>query len=146
MPSGLRQCDASLRAKSCKRLVTPTEENRIMAAELAAFLQGHGYTDEQWGRSGLDWVELKAIGANHMSRAVPLQSAADVVIGMLTRFTATHATRARLKSPDSLMEKILRKKLDEAELPPMQVRSPGPTGRGSTPLRSRYRTRSWVQE
>lgn len=81
------------------------------SAELLEFLSAHGYTPSQWEASGLAWEELKAIGRDHASRVRDLEAAGGVVRDKLEQCPAIHTIKMRVKTPESLMEKILRKRL-----------------------------------
>ena len=65
--------------------------------------------------SGLDWRELAAIYEDHTARHDELNDTANFVSAKLRRFPTVHSVRSRIKDAGHLVEKIVRKRLEEPE-------------------------------
>lgn len=77
-----------------------------------SFLERNRITEDQWVASGADWDVLKAIAEDHISRKQSLSSTAEFVAGRIRTFPGVHSVRWRVKDVEHLLEKIVRKKLD----------------------------------
>lgn len=82
--------------------------------ELREFLERHNYTAEQWKASGLTWEELRAIRDDHALRVDDLASAGRTVRDKLEKCPLIHTIKMRVKSPQSVAEKVLRKRLEDS--------------------------------
>lgn len=60
--------------------------------------------------TGLDPQVLEAIYNDHVKRMPSLETEADRLAAMLRRSPAVHSIKARIKDPEHLIDKILRKK------------------------------------
>jgi ppGpp synthetase/RelA/SpoT-type nucleotidyltranferase len=81
-----------------------------------AFLQEYRFTTEEFERSGLDWAVLCEIKAHHESRTDELRSAGRYFWERLQAIPCVHSVRIRVKHPDHLIAKLIRKKLDDPTL------------------------------
>jgi putative GTP pyrophosphokinase len=81
-------------------------------SDKATTLAKLGITAEQFERTGLNWEALVEIAQSHIEAASELQLTGDAVSGMLSNVREVHSLRVRVKSPDNLVMKIIRKKRD----------------------------------
>lgn len=77
------------------------------------FLVRHNFTDEQFSATGLDWGQLAQIHSRHSAAQQELQTAANGVVESLRHAPDIHSIKVRVKHPDSLVAKIIRKKVEE---------------------------------
>lgn len=75
------------------------------------FLHRHSYSEDDWTKAGMSWEELAAIAEDHRRRSDDLATAGRAVREKLERCSAIHTIKMRVKSEDSVAEKIIRKKL-----------------------------------
>lgn len=80
------------------------------------FFQCYGLTEEILQKTGLEWATLEEIHDQHVSVMTELRSAADYVSGRLQQVPAVHSLKIRVKNPEHLVEKVIRKKLKSPEL------------------------------
>lgn len=80
------------------------------------FLLCHSFSDEEFKEAGLDWGLLEAICSSHTSNIPQLQTTADYISQRLRQIPAVHSLKVRIKHPEHLIAKIIRKKLDHPEL------------------------------
>src|ERR1700730_5691896 len=81
----------------------------------ATFLLRNRFTDDEFGRTGLEWSMLKEIYSSHSRSLDSLQASADYVLQRLRQLPAVHSLRARIKDPEHLIGKIIRIRLDDPE-------------------------------
>lgn len=95
------------------RPITPPANGQEMTLpdSLEMFLRTHSYSAKEWEDSGLSWDTLKAIAEDHARRIEDCATAGRAVREKLERCPAIHTIKMRVKSPDSVAEKVLRKKI-----------------------------------
>lgn len=81
----------------------------IAEMELDVFLSKNNITPEEFKKCELDWDLIKAIGADHQSKIQSLEDLADSYAKKIQRFSKVHSVRWRIKDPEHLMVKIIRK-------------------------------------
>lgn len=81
----------------------------IAEMELDVFLSKNNITPEEFEKCELDWDLIKAIGADHQSKIDDLEDLAESYAKTIQRFAKVHSVRWRIKDPEHLMEKIVRK-------------------------------------
>ena len=74
------------------------------------FLLTHGFTQQQFDEANLTWDALDSIRVDHQSMAAELSNAGESVVKTLQSVAEVHSLRARVKDPDHLLAKIIRKK------------------------------------
>ncbi len=74
------------------------------------FLKCHCLNEEQFQATGLDWSVLEAIWAKHASTIPELQATAEYVSQRLRELPAVHSLKVRIKHPEHVIAKIIRKK------------------------------------
>ena len=79
----------------------------------AEFLAVYPTAQENWERASISWDELEAIRAHYRVRMPALQTTADAFSARLQTLPGVHSTRVRLKHPDHLLDKIVRKRTAE---------------------------------
>jgi putative GTP pyrophosphokinase len=77
--------------------------------ELEQFLERNNITSESWGSSKIEWSVLKEIGCDHYSKLEQLEESAELFAKIIQRGKKVHSVRYRVKDPEHLMEKIVRK-------------------------------------
>lgn len=81
-----------------------------MIEELKAFLADNRIDEETWGKSGCDWAALRAIRADHVTQSQMLSESAALYANLIQKIPGVHSVRWRVKDPEHLLEKIVRKK------------------------------------
>jgi ppGpp synthetase/RelA/SpoT-type nucleotidyltranferase len=87
-----------------------------LTASPAEFLQQHGLSPDALEKSGLKWDSLLWIYSDHEKNAANLEVAARYIVEQLRSIPEVHSLRYRVKSPEHLIEKIIRKTLQRPEL------------------------------
>jgi ppGpp synthetase/RelA/SpoT-type nucleotidyltranferase len=78
-----------------------------------AFLRQYSLTAADFQKTTLDWQVLEHICALHTNDIPQLETTADYVSQRLRRVPAVHSLKVRIKHPEHLIEKIIRKKLGD---------------------------------
>ena len=81
----------------------------IKEMELDVFLARNNITAEDFEKCSLDWELIQSIGADHQSKISNLEDLAESYAKTIQRFDKVHSVRWRIKDPEHLMEKIVRK-------------------------------------
>jgi ppGpp synthetase/RelA/SpoT-type nucleotidyltranferase len=82
----------------------------------ATFLKSFNLSVETFAESGCDWEVLKRIRAAHAAHTESLVADAGTVVEFLRRVPAVHSLKMRIKDPDHLVAKIIRKRVDDPTL------------------------------
>jgi len=80
------------------------------------FLQTYRFTTEQFEQTGLDWEELKAVADDYKKLLPDLETIARYVVDIILKNKIVHSINYRLKDPEHLMSKIVRKRLENPEI------------------------------
>ncbi|MDP9891541.1 ppGpp synthetase/RelA/SpoT-type nucleotidyltransferase [Variovorax boronicumulans] len=83
--------------------------------ELNEFLARNNIKDEDWAKANISWESLQAIGIDHDEQAGRLDDTAALFAKIIQKFEGVHSVRWRIKNPEHLMEKIVRKRADAEE-------------------------------
>lgn len=83
----------------------------------AAFMNRYNISKETWEKSGLNWDSLLSIYTNHCKELHSLSATASYVSQQLQAVPAVHSVRHRVKDPEHLVEKIIRKMAEGRETP-----------------------------
>jgi ppGpp synthetase/RelA/SpoT-type nucleotidyltranferase len=75
------------------------------------FLYQNRISQQQWQASQITWATLKAIGLCHEKRTEALNVTAESYARIIQQCSHVHSVRWRVKKPQHLMEKIVRKTL-----------------------------------
>lgn len=81
-----------------------------------SFLQKYNVQKESFENTGLEWNVLEEIYADHIKNASNLKPIATYIDESLRLVKEVHSLRIRIKDPEHLVEKIIRKKLENNEL------------------------------
>lgn len=81
----------------------------IADMELNEFLSRNNISEEEFTECALDWKLIQSIGADHQSKIDDLEDLAESYAKTIQRFAKVHSVRWRIKDPEHLMEKIVRK-------------------------------------
>ncbi|PSW62743.1 hypothetical protein C0W54_04295 [Photobacterium kishitanii] len=73
------------------------------------FLHNNRISQQQWQASQMTWPTLKAIGLCHEQRTEALNLTAESYARIIQQCSHVHSVRWRVKNPQHLMEKIVRK-------------------------------------
>lgn len=79
------------------------------------FLEKYGQQSE-FEKSGLDWEALLAIDDDYQKKEVTFREVAIKLVDQISSFPNVHSVRYRLKDPEHLIEKIIRKAVENADL------------------------------
>jgi ppGpp synthetase/RelA/SpoT-type nucleotidyltranferase len=80
------------------------------------FLRKFGISRTEFERTGMDWYELDLIKRDHLQNTIRLEAAAKYVADRLRTLAEVHTVRARIKDPEHLIAKIIRKKLEYPDI------------------------------
>lgn len=80
------------------------------------FLKKYNISEEDFIKTNLEWDSLIEIYKNFQSRIKELERIANVVGNSLKKVQAVHLVSHRIKDPEHLIEKIIRKKLRKPEI------------------------------
>ena len=75
------------------------------------FLTKHRINRADFDAAGLTWPELESIQGDYVGRLGELTPVANYFRDMLQQLAAVHSLKIRIKTPDHLLEKIVRKRL-----------------------------------
>jgi putative GTP pyrophosphokinase len=81
-----------------------------------AFLQKYNLDDDALERTGLEWNQLLEIYDDHSTNVTNLETTARYITDNLRQVEQVHSLKYRVKDPEHLLEKIIRKKLDDTSL------------------------------
>ncbi len=79
----------------------------------AQVLQRHEISQKAFEETGLKWTDLEAIADDHRNRSATLLSVGEFVADCVRRVPGVHSVKSRVKDPEHLMVKIIRKKIKE---------------------------------
>ncbi|MCY1042111.1 RelA/SpoT domain-containing protein [Corallococcus sp. bb12-1] len=79
------------------------------------FLKKFNISEEKFAKSKIEWAEMMKIHADYVGRMRSLQPTLNYVREQLGSAEGVHSIKARLKDPEHLIEKIIRKSIDNPE-------------------------------
>ncbi|HBT5248766.1 TPA: RelA/SpoT domain-containing protein [Klebsiella variicola] len=82
----------------------------IINLTLEVFLDNNHLTKEQFHKANFPWEELKEIGLAHYNNIPALSETAGLISSILQQGENVHSVRWRIKDPEHLMSKIIRKR------------------------------------
>jgi putative GTP pyrophosphokinase len=85
--------------------------------ERKAFLEKCNISEDKFTQSGLDWSELQKIHHHYTELQSQLSHTATLIEGRLRSVKEVHSLRVRLKEPEHLIEKIVRKTIAKGQKP-----------------------------
>lgn len=78
-------------------------------------LEKYNITGEDFAKTTLEWSALEAIYADHESKSGQLLTTGNLISENLRQIKEVHSLKMRIKEPDHLIAKIIRKKIKEPE-------------------------------
>jgi ppGpp synthetase/RelA/SpoT-type nucleotidyltranferase len=82
----------------------------------AAFFKNYNIPEDAITKTGLKWSELEDIYEDHIRNTPDLQPTANYIADRLRQIDAVHSLKFRVKHPEHLIEKIIRKKMADNSL------------------------------
>ena len=79
------------------------------------FLKKYNIPDSDFASSGLEWDKLIEIYTHYIVNKNDYEPAAKEIVERLIKLNKVHSVRYRIKDPEHLIEKIIRKKLESPE-------------------------------
>ncbi|TMP43399.1 hypothetical protein CWB96_02390 [Pseudoalteromonas citrea] len=86
-----------------------------MDIKLEEFIARNNITPEDWNDSLVEWDTLIEIGRDHFNKIEQRKETAELFARIIQRCPKVHSVRWRVKDPEHLMEKIVRKTLKGKE-------------------------------
>lgn len=88
---------------------------KIQNLELEFFLEKNNISADEWNSSDIEWQTLMDIGIDHQSKVEQRKETAELFARIIQRCPKVHSVRWRVKDPEHLMEKIVRKTINGAD-------------------------------
>jgi ppGpp synthetase/RelA/SpoT-type nucleotidyltranferase len=83
--------------------------------ELHTFLETFRFDERQFEQSGISWEELLAIADDYNRNLPDLEAIGRYVVDIILKNKIVHSINYRLKDPDHLLSKIVRKRLESPD-------------------------------
>ena len=80
------------------------------------FLKRFNISESEFTRTKLKWTDLLKIHENHSSKERGQLNISNFIFEILSELDTVHSIRRRIKDPEHLIEKIIRKTLDKPEI------------------------------
>lgn len=107
MDGGFLVCiEVSCFAARCRKT-----QDEVM--DRASFLSRNKITDDEWSRVSISWEDLLVIHKDYSGRVRQLEDTAEFVVKTIQSFKGVHSVRWRVKDPEHLLEKIIRKQCED---------------------------------
>src|SRR5579872_10304 len=93
-------------------------EKRSAAAKLEkeSLFRAYNFTEEDFAKTGLEWPLLQRVCDRHLAMEAELRTTADYISQRLQSVPAVHSLKIRIKHPEHLIAKLIRKKLEHEDL------------------------------
>lgn len=89
--------------------------SNIGSLELVAFLEKNRITEDEFSQANIEWELLKSIGLDHESLFDVRKESAEFFARVIQGCDKVHSVRWRVKDPEHLMEKIIRKRIPDTK-------------------------------
>ena len=89
--------------------------SNINTLDLPTFLDRNRITQDDFTKSNIDWELLKTIGLEHWSLFDARKESAEFFAKVIQGCKKVHSVRWRVKDPEHLMEKIVRKRIPDSK-------------------------------
>ena len=86
-----------------------------MDRDFIEFLRDNRISQETWDQSNCDWSQLVSIKSDYIAHLPMLRAAASFCVDVIQSISSVHSVRSRLKDPDHLIAKIVRKRFSGEE-------------------------------
>lgn len=87
----------------------------VVDLSLEQFLVRNNLTNEEFADAKISYDDLKEIAIDHIERIEQRKDAAELVARIIQRCKKVHSVRWRVKDPEHLMEKIVRKRIPQSK-------------------------------
>jgi putative GTP pyrophosphokinase len=87
-----------------------------MNLDQQTFLKKYELEEDVLTRAGIEWDQLVEIYKDHSSNITALETTATYITDTLRQVKEVHSLKYRVKDPEHLLEKIVRKKLEDGSL------------------------------
>ena len=87
----------------------------IEGMSLKVFLSNNNISEDDWEKAGIEFEDLKKIAIDHQVNIINLDTVAELLAKILQKCPHVHSVRWRVKDPEHLMEKIVRKRSAKSE-------------------------------
>jgi ppGpp synthetase/RelA/SpoT-type nucleotidyltranferase len=77
------------------------------------FLRKYNIAENDFNKTGLTWDTLECISSKHVLSYDDLHATGNYVVEQLRRVKAVHSIKTRVKEPEHLIEKIIRRSLED---------------------------------
>lgn len=91
------------------------ENNELEDIQLDSFLAAHNITKDEFGKASIAWEDLLKIRDAHINQIPSLTNTAGMLSTVLQQGPDVHSVRWRIKDPEHLIAKIIRKRVDDSE-------------------------------
>jgi ppGpp synthetase/RelA/SpoT-type nucleotidyltranferase len=81
--------------------------------DLKDFLEKYAYTEELFNKTGLKWDDLLAICKDYKEHRAELDGIGKTISNDLLKCNSVHSVKYRIKDPEHLLEKIIRKTIED---------------------------------
>ena len=95
----------------------PIPPRPVALPETGTLLKEHNISQEEFEIAQIEWETLRSIHSHHIERAADLQTTGEAISKCLQGVPEVHSLRIRVKHPDHLIAKIIRKKSEDPTLP-----------------------------
>lgn len=92
-----------------------TNMSRINSTTMKEFLKKYNISEEDYEKTGLKWKDLLEIKSKYESIIGTLEPPAKYLLENFHKVENVHSVRYRLKNPEKLIAKIIRKRINEPE-------------------------------
>ncbi|MGE8169081.1 RelA/SpoT domain-containing protein [Pseudomonas putida] len=86
-----------------------------MDNSLDSFLSSQNISTDEWDMARTDWDLLYAIAIDHIDRSEDLRATASYFASAFQATPGVHSVRWRIKDPEHLLAKIIRKRIEKSE-------------------------------
>lgn len=86
-----------------------------MDNSLDSFLSSQNISTDEWDMARIDWDLLYAIAIDHIDRSEDLRATASYFASAFQATPGVHSVRWRIKDPEHLLAKIIRKRIEKSE-------------------------------
>lgn len=93
-------------------LAGPPVRNQGVVMNLEEFLSNNRISEQDWEKADIPWADLTRIYNDHLSRIRELEDTANFFVKSMQGFVGVHSVRWRVKDPEHLIEKIVRKRAE----------------------------------
>lgn len=89
----------------------PKNTINLSELKLESFLTRNRISNDDWDKANIPFDDLLAIGIDHNEEADQLDGTAALFAKIIQKFEGVHSVRWRIKNPEHLMGKIVRKRV-----------------------------------